>query len=830
MPRLVPSPVPRARGGRPAQSRRSGSAPPPPPAADDVALQLAIGREGIGLELARPARVGCLRVTDLAATLPGLRFPVDVSGGVPRFRHRRGELQRLEVELGARPLERYLAPRLRGVVGTRTPEVWVEVRRAGAALCVASTTEADEDAPRVAPVVAFEVEALAEGEDVVLVVERARGVDLPAPATALAIACVEAVLGSSAERSGASFVVRRAAAALARALMPEAGARVPSADEVRWTSLGAQGDAWVLHAMRGAVAAAPGEQALRAREVALLLREGDDALVRGDLAAARALYVEALDHAPRHVEIVRRIVELDARDGGRAEAALAMLTEAAAAMGATAGAGGAGAGASGERDARLGTTAGELLAQTGDVEAAVASLERAGETEPAPALAARAFALAARLARDPEDAARWLDRAVARAPRATPARWMRVTKRLQLGRLEDATADVEHLEALARGGRAKHAVWLRAGRAWQAAGLAAHAGGVFERALRYAPDEPRALSGLGAALVAEGRSARGAAVLARALELAEARGEPSARIRVELARALAEHLDDLPTAVAHVAAIGADAPEAPLARGLEGRWRGRLGDLAGASLAFARLRELASSAASGATGAKAPNARGTADDAYATMAALLLEAAELARTRLGDALGAQRHLAAALRLRPHDPELRRAYREVGAIVARADAPPPEAGDAEEPLRAPVAFPSPSFAEREAPSATHRTLATERVATDRPLDLALASEPPDPEQEAVAAARVEELTRRLHADPTDDAVADELSTLLASLGRGHELLGLLMARLDDASPERRAVLAPRARATLERLAADAEAAGRAEEAALFRGAADALPKD
>lgn len=820
MPRLVPSPVPRARGGRPATSRRS---PTPPPAADDVALQLAIGREGIGLELARPARVGCLTVTELAATLPGLRFPVDVSGGVPRFRHRRGELQRLEVELGARPLERYLAPRLRGVVGTRTPEVWVAVRRAGATLCVASTTEADEDAPRASPVVAFEVEALAEGEDVVLVVERARGVDLPATATALAIACVEAALGSSAERSGASFVVRRAAAALARALMPEAGARVPSADEVRWTSLGTQGDAWVLHAMRGAVAAAPGEQALRAREVALLVRDGDDALVRGDAVAARALYIEALDHAPRHLEIVRRIVELDARDGGRAEAALAMLAEAVRASGA-----GASGGPAGERDARLGTMPGELLAQTGDAEAALASLERTGEIEPAPALAARAFALAARLTRDPEDAARWLDRAVARAPRATSARWMRVSKRLELGRLEDAMADVEHLEALARGGRAKHAAWLRAGRAWHEAGLAAHAGAVFERALRYAPDEPRALSGLGSALVAEGRAARGAAVLARALELAEARGEPPARIRLELARALAEHLDDLPTAVAHVAAIGADAPEAPIARGLEGRWRARLGDLAGASLAFARLRELASSVAPGAMTANAANAAGTPDDAYSTVAALLLEGAELARTRLNDALGAQRHLAAALRLRPHDPELRRAYREVGAIVARADAPPPEAADGEPP-RAPVASPSlsASFAEGEAASATHRTLATDRPA---PLDLALAFEPPDPEQEAVAAARVEELTRQLHGDPTDDAVADELSTLLASLGRGHELLGLLMARLEDASPDRRAVLAPRARATLERLATDAEAAGRAEEAALFRGAADALSKD
>jgi hypothetical protein len=60
-----------------------------------------------------------------------------------------------------------------------------------------------------------------------------------------------------------------------------------------------------------------------------------------------------------------------------------------------------------------------------------------------------------------------------------------------------------------------------------------------------------------------------------------------------------------------------------------------------------------------------------------------------------------------------------------------------------------------------------------------------------------------------------------------LGRGHELLALLSAGLDDASVERRAALVPRARAALERLALQAEAAGRAAEAALYRDAAVAL---
>ena len=98
----------------------------------DVGLRLAIGRDGVGIELAAPVVVGAITVTELTATLPGIRFPVDVSGGVPRFRHRRGELQTIQVEASARAVGRWAAPRLRGVVGTRVPEVWIGVRTAGA--------------------------------------------------------------------------------------------------------------------------------------------------------------------------------------------------------------------------------------------------------------------------------------------------------------------------------------------------------------------------------------------------------------------------------------------------------------------------------------------------------------------------------------------------------------------------------------------------------------------------------------------------------------------------------------------------------------------------
>jgi tetratricopeptide (TPR) repeat protein len=739
--------------------------------------------------------IACLRVVELSTTLAGMRFPVDVSGGVTRFRHRRGEMQILRVEIAARDVERWLAPKVRGLVGTRTPDVWIEVGRARSTVCVAAVPDAEErdaeergegdesgGAPRDAPVIAFDVHALAEGEDIVLVVTNARGAGLPAPATAMALSCVDAALGRVAERAGTVFTLRRPAAALARALLPGAGARVPSTEGVRWAALGADGGTWVLHASRAADAAVPSEDALRAREIATLLAPGDEALLRGDLAEARTHYLDVLERAPRHAEVAARVVDIDARMPARAEAALATLVE--------------------SKASGCGIVAGELLAQVGDADAALASFERAGEAERAPALAARAFELAARGSRDVEAAARWLDRALARSPRSIQARWARVEARLALGRLEDAQADVEHLEALARGSRAKYAVWLRAGTAWQAAGLGVHTGAIFERALRYAPDEPGALVGLGVALVGEGREARGVALLDRALEVARSRGQREAPILLALAEALADRLDDLPTAIAHASAIPASAPESLAARGLEGRWRARLGDLAGAALAFARLRDFASSLAP------------TLDDAYARrIVGLLLEAATVERDRRSDPLAAQRHLATALRLLPHHAEARRAYREVGALLLRSAGASARGHEEDleplEPLEPPAL----------------RSL--EAGPREPAIDLALDEDVAMGEQDVLRSARVEELTRRLRDAPGDDALADELAALLEDLGRGHELVALVVGRLDDASAERRPVLAARARTVFERMAASAEASGQSTDATLYRDALSAL---
>ena len=126
---------------------------------------------------------------------------------------------------------------------------------------------------------------------------------------------------------------------------------------------------------------------------------------------------------------------------------------------------------------------------------------------------------------------------------------------------------------------------------------------------------------------------------------------------------------------------------------------------------------------------------------------------------------------------------------------------------------------------ERPSAVHASSAAERPF---PIELALAPEVSSTDEETHAELRAEELTRRLQANPRDDAAADELGSVLERLGRGHELLALLSARIEDATPEQRTILAPRARAALSRLAEQAEAGGRMDEAALYRGAMQSLP--
>jgi hypothetical protein len=54
-----------------------------------VALRLAIGRDGVGLELAQPATRGCMRESEVSKALPAVRYPVGATAWAWSSRSRR---------------------------------------------------------------------------------------------------------------------------------------------------------------------------------------------------------------------------------------------------------------------------------------------------------------------------------------------------------------------------------------------------------------------------------------------------------------------------------------------------------------------------------------------------------------------------------------------------------------------------------------------------------------------------------------------------------------------------------------------------------------------
>jgi hypothetical protein len=96
----------------------------------------------------------------------------------------------------------------------------------------------------------------------------------------------------------------------------------------------------------------------------------------------------------------------------------------------------------------------------------------------------------------------------------------------------------------------------------------------------------------------------------------------------------------------------------PEARALEAEFRARLGDVTGASLSYARLREILE--------------LGTTDEPKSA-ADWLRAAARFERDVTQDAVAAERHLAVALKIAPRDREVAEAYREAAALLRAREA-------------------------------------------------------------------------------------------------------------------------------------------------------------
>ncbi|HYP89302.1 MAG TPA: tetratricopeptide repeat protein [Polyangiaceae bacterium] len=593
-----------------------------PPEDPRVPLRLTVTRGALGMELYEPIEVGPLSVERLSLTFAGLRFPVDLSGGVPRFRSRRGELQ--EVVLGLRLAEaaRFLGKRAGEPFGAlvKPLALWPTPDGIGVGMV------AEQSA------LAFELLWAPEGGTARWVVARARGLGLAAPALSVALRVCDALVAGFGTRAGRVVTCSDVAGRLGRALLPAVGARAPTSAQVSFGELVEQQGELRVALDATFPTAALSDAAQRGLELARITRGADDALADSQVDLARAQLLEALEQAPRQPDIVRTLCELDAAVPGRAEAALGLLSETLPAVAA-------------------GSVGAALLGAAGDRAAALEALERGAREETFAPLAALLLERAAQLC-DESQALYYLDRAVASAPTLARVFQSRLSARLARGEVSGALSDAEHLEAMVSGAAARHAVCAKAAAALLEAGYVKEAGRAFERALRYMPDDARATAGLGRALLAAGLTSRAITLFERAITLSEKRGTPDAQALLELSRLLAEKLGDLPQAIARLRQVPADAAEAEAARHLEGVYRSRLGDRVGASLSFARLRE-------------------TIEQRPSSSAATLQRLRDAAAFELGerdDPTLAERHLALALRLSPSDRDVAAEFRRAAALL------------------------------------------------------------------------------------------------------------------------------------------------------------------
>ncbi len=732
-----------AQRGRVNQRARSSD---PVSDADPVPLRLTVTRGSLGMELYEPVRLGPLTVDELSLSLPGLRFPVDLSGGVPRFRHRRGDLEHVRLVASTDELGGWLQSRVGALLGAPPRPLSVWARRAALGVGMVGERAA----------LAFDLVWAPHEGDARFVVANARGVGLRGPALGVALRTVDSTVGQLGQRHGRVVHFAQAGLSIARWVLPSVGARSPATDRVRLGDLLAEGDRLSVELDSGFLPPAIDDDAARALELAELVSVPDDALATGDLDSARQGYLTALEQAPRHPEIVSLVAEIDLLSGDRAEAALGMIVESMQAV-------------------RAGWVGAELLARVGDLEAAREAVAEAARGERYAPLAALLWARMAALEPGPRRQLEALDRAVACSPSLPAVRWTRFEARVEKGRIEAALADAEHLEAAASGSRERHRACCRAARHMLEAGFVRDAGRMFERALRYLPDDADATAGLARALLEAGRAERAFSLLERAIELGGRQGRAVPEALMDLARLLAERLGDLPQAIARVRQVPGTASEGLEARALEGRYRSKLGDLVGASLAFSRLRE----------GVELASEPGAASAQW------LLEAGRFERDVRQDLASAERHLAVALRVSPRNRVIADEYREVAAVLADA-------------LRS--------------PAASHRA------------DVGAVPATGDRHPSAETVAEAERLQGAVQADPGNLELVLRLVDALERLGREHELLALLSARLEEGSEDERAALAPHARAVLGRLLDRSRREDRHEEAELYAAALARLTSD
>jgi cellulose synthase operon protein C len=630
-----------------------------------------------------------------------------------------------------------------------------------------------------------------------VLVEDARSTGLAMPSHEAALLAVTACLGGVAKRWGSFFTIQDATTRLLQEVLLDSGARIPETTGLSFLPLEHRNGAFRL-AMGDGFPAEPTAETSAAVELAVLLATADEALARGQRDEARRLYLAAWEQAPKEPTIARRVAEID-RAEGRPDAGLSMLTTVTPSVSA-------------------GPLGAALLREVGDRDGAREAFVRAGETEPFAPLSALCSAQAAALTEHPGERAELLRLALSRAPTVESLRWPRLAVLLELGDDRGAQAEAESVSAIAPAAR-RFEVTLRLGRTFLERGHLDAAKTWFERALLFSPRSPEALTGLGEALLSCRSFGRATEVLQRAVDAFDRLGQPKGRALLLLGRALVDGSGEFPLAIARVRAIRGDESVAVEARFWEATWLAALGDRAEASLAFVRMIDAEE---------RSPN--GSPEKA----AQWLAEASRFERRERGDLALAKRHLGLAIQRRPRDADLLAQFRLVARELEAQRNPAPGAagglGTSESESAAPLATPPfQAFTPAAAPAERSVTLPAgaappvapgPRQATPMAANFAAFVAEQADEEDENDASLADRLTDRLRGDPTNIEVALELAGALERLGRDLDLLSLLSARIEDGDEETRSLFVPLRRTTLERLARDARADGRENEAELY----------
>ncbi|MCH2110558.1 MAG: hypothetical protein MK135_14645 [Polyangiaceae bacterium] len=280
-------------------------------AGGELPLRLVLAQGSVGLEITRPISFLGATIDSLLVTLPGVKFPFDLSRGVKEFRNYRSRLQSLRLRLDVEQLVQSLSAVTETCLGFKTKQNRVEVHQHEQGLPSVSVSCIGEDAG-----IAFEL-LLMSGRQPRLILSGCRGFGLKEPPLALSLRLLDAwtfdltTLFDGCERQGRTLDVGNFLPWLCLEILPSLGCRLPSVDGLVIESARKDGGDLVLEFAVGAEPALASGDALRLFGLSQLVRSADDGLAAGELLEAQRLYALALEKAPGHPMILSELAALD---------------------------------------------------------------------------------------------------------------------------------------------------------------------------------------------------------------------------------------------------------------------------------------------------------------------------------------------------------------------------------------------------------------------------------------------------------------------------------------------------------------------------------------